>query len=114
MRFFAYLKDRFLMVSFVVLTGALMALGLPACSTLATTGQSQIAYSCAAATSAVQTLTLLHSKLSAVQVAEVNTALSVITPICSSPTQPTYATALQNELAAALTTLQTDATQVQK
>jgi len=86
--------------------GICFALFLGACSTLATTGQSQITYSCAAATTAIQTLTVFHDKLSGNDIKAVNDALTVITPVCAAKVAPTYSDAIVAELNAAVLNLQ--------
>ena len=94
------------MKSFLFACLASLFLPLAACATLSTSGQHQIIYSCAAATAAVQTLTVFHNKLSPSDIKTVNIALEVTTPICSAKTAPTYSDAVIAELNNAVNQLQ--------
>jgi hypothetical protein len=96
------------MKAFLFACVAALFMPLVACSTLAVKGQSQITYSCAAATTAIQTLTVFRSKLSDNDIKAVNNALMVITPVCSAPVAPTYSEAVVVELNASILILQSE------
>lgn len=79
-----------------LMVAALVA-ALSACASLgsgtATAGNTQtVATTCASAAATVKSLTVVKQAgyLTAPDVAAVNAALAVVTPICSAPVQPTY------------------------
>lgn len=91
----------------LILFGSAICIMFSACSTLAMSSNQGVATSCAAASAAVKSLTVLEKGgyLSPADVSAVNQALTVVNPICEAPTQPTYAQATISALASAVADL---------
>lgn len=91
----------------LVMLGSGAGIACVACASLSLTSNQSVAASCATASAAVKSITVLEKGgyLSPADISVVNQALTMVNPICEAPTQPTYAQATISALASAVADL---------
>lgn len=100
------LPGLFMCLFMVLYTGLCLVGCTGLANTVPTATQTQqIETACATASTTLQALVVVKSKLSAADIAAVNNAASVITPVCTSATTPTYSTTAYAALSLALSQL---------
>ena len=91
---------------------AIVLAALASCGTLSKDALSGVEYSCASATAALRTVTLLNDKLTPANRTNVSKAVAVINPVCGQESIPTLSSTSKAALDGALTLLTAASLQV--